>query len=96
MNKSRKEDDCQWSAIILEEDSDRVAEKGPRAHDATDISAHKYQQGNDDRKVEVATIAKTLKNLDSLLKVNEGNVKAEDVARESSDPFEPVASVCNR
>ena len=72
-----------------------MSEKGACAHDATNISTHEDEQGNDNGEVKVASVAETLEDLDALLKIDEGYIEAEDVAWETGNPFEPVTGVGN-
>jgi hypothetical protein len=62
---------------------------------ATYICDHENKESDDGREVKVGTGAEAVKDLNALLEVDEGDVEAEDVAWESSDPAEPIARVCD-
>ena len=95
MDEAGKEDECQGSPVVLEEDTDPVAEKGACAERAGEIGEHEHEEGDNDGEVEWSIIAEAGQNLDTLLKVNKGDVESEDVTGEPSDPAKPIARVCD-
>lgn len=93
VHEPRKEDDGQGGAVVLEEDADGVAEQGARAELAAGVGDHEDEQGGGDAQVEGGAVAEALEDLDALLQVDEGDVEAEDVAREPRHVPQPVARV---
>lgn len=95
MNKSGEEDKRQRRSIVLEKDADVVLEQAAGSQLATNVSNHEDQQRSDNGQVKSAVISEALKHLDSLLKIDKGNVEAKDVAGEACHPAQPVARVCD-
>ena len=95
MDKPGKEDESQGCAIVLEEDTDPVMEKGAGAENAAEVGEDEDEEGDDDREIEGGLVAEARENFDALLEIDEGDVEAEDVAREASDPAKPVARICD-
>ena len=52
MHESSKEDDCEWRAIILDEDSNIVLEHWTRADKTAEVAHDEHQQRDDDGKIE--------------------------------------------
>lgn len=93
MNEAGEEYQGEWSTVVLEENTDPVAEEATSAESAAEVCAHEDEKGDDNGEVERTSIAETSKDLDPLLQVDEGDVEAKDVAGEACDPAKPVAGV---
>lgn len=94
MHETGEEDDGQRCTIVLEEHSQGVTEETAGANLAADVCNHEDKKSRNYGEVELLSSAKMFEDLDAFLKVDEGDVEAEDVAGEASHPSEPVAGVC--
>lgn len=93
VDEAGKEDEGQGRAIIFEKDTQGMAKEAAGAKLTAGIGNHEDQEGGNDGEIKLGAIAQTLENLNTLLEVDEGDVKAKDVAREASDPTEPIARI---
>lgn len=83
VHEAREEDDRQRRPVILDEHADVVLEQGARADDAAQVADDEHEQGDDDGEVEGLGGTLAGEHLDAFLQVDEGDVEAEDVAREA-------------
>ena len=93
MDEAGEENEGKRSAIVLEEHAKSVREETAPAELAAEVGDHEDEQSSYDGEVEGLAAAETLENLDSLLKIDKGDVEAEDVAGEAGDIFEKVTRV---
>ena len=93
VGEAGEEDDGQGGAVVLEEDAHGVLEQAALAELAADVGDGKDEQGHDDRQIKGLGVAEGLEDLDALLQVDEGDVKAKDVAGEAGHVAQPVARV---
>jgi hypothetical protein len=91
MNKPREKDDCEWGSVVLQKYPYPMLKEAARPNDTRQIGAHEDEESGDDGKVERSIISQTLQDLDSLLKIDESNIKSKDVTRKPGDPTKPVA-----
>lgn len=98
MNKPSKEHNGQGRAIILQKLANPPFEETAITKLATNPAAHKHQQGDHDTEVRGSLASGTPlpgEDLDTLLKVDEGDIETEDVARETGDISETITSIGN-
>lgn len=63
-----------------------MSEKRARAQNASEVGEYEDEEGDGDGEVKGGAISKSLKNLDALLDIDQGNIEPKDVAWESSHP----------
>lgn len=85
MDESGHEDDCNWRAVILEEDAHGMRKQSASAEYATGIGEHEDEQRDHHREVERPILWKDLEHLDALLQVYTGDIESEDVAGETGN-----------
>lgn len=93
MYESCKEYNCEWCAVIFDKNSNVVLEQWTGADDSTHVPNYEDEEGDHDGEVERFLGSLTGQDLDAFLKVYEGYVEPEDVARESCDVFEGIAGI---
>ena len=94
--EASEEDDCQRRAIIFDEFPYVALEEVAASYHSTEICNHQYQEGNHDGEICRFRPCKAVlsgQNLYTFLEVDEGNVKAKDVAAEARHVGQAIASV---
>lgn len=95
MNESGEENDGEGGAVILNKLPHVALEERTAPNDSAKICYHEHQEGYGDGQVSTGFSGRPLpsKDLDPFLNVDEGHVETEDVAAETCDVSESVASV---
>lgn len=99
VDKAGEEDDGQWRTVILDELSDVSVEQVAVANDTTEVCDSQDEQRHHHCQVRRAGsrhVPLSREDLNALLEINEGDIKAEDVTGETSDIGEAIASICGR
>ena len=96
MHEPSKEHQRQGCTVVFEKDSHRVSEEAAAAANfAADVGDDEDEESGDNGEVEAGGSAEAVEDLDALLKIDAGDIEAEDVAGEAGYPAEPVARVCD-
>lgn len=93
VDEAGEEDEGQGRAIVFEKDTQWMAKEAAGAELTAGIGDHEDQEGGNDGEIKLGAISQTLEDLNTLLEVDEGDVKAKDVAGEASDPTEPITRI---
>ncbi len=91
VDEAGEEDEGQGRAVVLEEDTDPVAEEGALSEGGAEVGENEDEEGDGDGEIEGSIVAEALEDLNTLLEVDTGYVEAKDVAREACYPAEPIA-----
>ena len=99
MNKSSEEDDGQWSSVVFYKLPHITLEKIATTDSATHVCYNEHKQRNHYGKVRgcfpnLTPLAR--EDLNTFLKVDEGDIKAENVATKSSHVGQTIARIGNR
>lgn len=95
VNETGEEDDGERGSVILDELPHVALEERAAPNDSADVCYYEHQEGYRDGQVSTRVSGCPLpgKDLNAFLKVDEGHVKTEDVAAETRDVGESIASV---
>jgi hypothetical protein len=93
VDEAGKENNRKGCAIVLDENSNVVLEQRAITDDTAEESEPKNEQCNGDGKIESFVRSLTCEHLNTLLKIDEGNVEPEDVAGEPSYISKRIAGI---
>lgn len=93
VHKARKEDDRQRRAIVLDKRAHIVVEQGAAAQLVAKVGDRKHEDRDQHAQVKRLVVAQQDEDLDALLQVDKGDIKAKNVAGEPRHVAQPVARV---